>query len=760
MGVYHILQASFAAGEISEEVANRTDLDKYQSALLKARNVTVKPYGGITKRQGTLFVGRAKYADKKCRLVEFPESANSSYMLEVGDKYIRVWYGDEYIGKEIATPFAESELEILRFNQSADTMYICSGNHPVQVLKRNGSYWTIRDINITEPYFDVSNGVAIDGTEATITPSATTGSITLTASKATFPAAISGAHVQIQQEIAGQTKSLTVASGKTAECEALYCGKSWKILSHGKWGGTITIYKSEDGTSWKEYRKYVGKYADGTGDLNVSETGTFDEETYIKMSITANGGTCECDLSVYGYTHTGIVKITERTSDTQVKATVIKKLGSTEATKDFAFSVWNDAFGYPICSCFFQDRLCFAGNRYYPHALWMSRSGDYYNFGVEKANGTVTDDSAIMASLISRRMYKINHLVAGQDLIILTNGNEWIVSGDNVVTPANVNPKMQTTRGSNECEPLFIGNRIIYVQRRGGTVRDMGYTYESDNYVGDDLTQLAKHLVNDYELVDAAYCQEPYSIVHFVRNDGVIIMLTYIREQNVYAWAQAAFAEGKALSMCSVPSGEEDALYIVMRRSVDGKKETYIEKISAFCDSTDIMDYVTVDCARRFEFSKPTTAIAGLEHLVGETVQVLADGRRLPDCVVSSDGSIALAGAAESVVVGLGVEMMVELPNVEAGTNGGTMQGRKKDIKEATLRLKNSLGGLIGQDAERMDMIHYDEFFEVTAYPLFTGDKRCSVPVNFNNDGRIVIVHNEPFPFTLNSIVRVVQFGG
>lgn len=758
MSAIYILQPSFAGGEISSEVASRTDIDKYQSALLNAENVVVKPYGGIEKRQGTEYVGRAK--SKNCILVEFPESANSSYMLEVGEKYIRVWRDGVYLGVEIASPFSESDLPYLRFNQSADVMYICSGTHPVQELRRNSdTEWTIKEFDCSHPYFDIANGLALDGTTATVAPSALQGDITITASKDTFTSAMVGAHVQISQELATQTVSLTVAKDVTSESTALLCGQGWKILSHGKWGGTITILQSDDNATWKEYRKYVGKYADGTGDLNVSESGTFDKHTYIKLKITCTGGTCECDLSAYGYTHTGTAKITGYASAKEVTATVVDRFGSTEASADFAFSVWSESYGYPTCSAFFQDRLCFAGNKYYPHSIWMSRSGDYYNFSVEKVNGTVTDDSAIMASLISRKMYKINHLVPGQDLAVLTNGNEWVISGGEVVTPANINPKMQTTRGSNECEPLFIGSRVIYVQRRGGTVRDMGYSYESDNYAGDDLTQLAKHLVNGYDLVDSAYCQEPYSIVHFVRSDGVLVEITYIREQNVYAWAHSVLGDGKAISVCSIPGQEEDTLYVAVQREIDGETVTYIERMAKHCVSEDVMEHTCTDSSVRYRYEDAVTIVqAG--HLVGMTVQIMADGRRQPDAQVASDGTVSLVMPARHIVVGLPISMTVEMPNVEIGAKDGTMQGRKKDVKEAILRLERSLGGRLGQRIDALDMIFYDELMETGAYPLYTGDKHCTVPVNFNNSGRILIEHDEPFPFSLCSIVRKVQFGG
>ena len=106
---YYLLQCSFAAGEISPEVANRVDLDKYNSAVLKARNCHIRPYGPIYKRPGMRFIVRTKYNDKKSILVPFNgATANDDYLLEIGHEYIRVHKGGQYLGVELATPFTKN----------------------------------------------------------------------------------------------------------------------------------------------------------------------------------------------------------------------------------------------------------------------------------------------------------------------------------------------------------------------------------------------------------------------------------------------------------------------------------------------------------------------------------------------------------------------------------------------------------------------------------------------------------------------------
>lgn len=67
---FYTLQPAFTGGEISSDVASRIDLDKYQVALLQAKNAIVRPYGAVRKRSGFLYCGPCKYHDKRTILVK------------------------------------------------------------------------------------------------------------------------------------------------------------------------------------------------------------------------------------------------------------------------------------------------------------------------------------------------------------------------------------------------------------------------------------------------------------------------------------------------------------------------------------------------------------------------------------------------------------------------------------------------------------------------------------------------------------------
>ena len=922
MNIY-LIQPSFAAGEISPYVANRVDLDKYKSALLTAKNLVIRPFGGCYRRQGSEFIGKVKYDDKPTVLVAFNAGIDDAYLLEVGYQYIRIWEDGKYTKTELSTPY--NNVDNLQFTQSADTMFICSGDYPIQCLQRTAIGWTFKEYEITEPYYDsatqavnketsfttpgeytftpqitgkytveiigaggggagttvdvihisgdngghtyyvISRGgnggsgekkIAIDtltagqtysvivgaggkggkseyskkgdakptdgtgggkssfnSTEAKgggggiaskpnnqhrstkgkdgtsyqggakggtagvckdiqrnpsqitdgkdgqngyvritfsgnneLKPSATSGNdVTITATKDTFTPGMVNSHIKLTQQAENQSERIEIqASSITEETKSIRVGKAWKITTHGTWKGKVTVYHSDDNKTWQEYRSYKSN-----NDQNFTESGTVTTPTWMKaVAVTDadNGsGKLTVDFSRNPYSNDGTAKITEVVSPTEVKTSVITDFANTDKTQVYALSSWNDDNGYPKMACFFQDRLVLAATKKEPYSIWMSRTGDYPNFGIEKVDGGVTDDSAIKADLITRNGFEILHLVPAKDLVILTTGNEWIIEGSSVITPAKINPRPQTMRGSNTCPPQHIGNRIVHVQRSGKTVRDLGYQYDADNYNGDDLTLLATHLTEGHKLVSSAYIQEPNSTLYYVRDDGVLLSLAFIKEQNVFAWSHHK-TDGKYKKVASIPNGASDVLYVTVERN--GK--TYIERFNPDIEAAVYMDsYVTGS----------GSSVEAL-HLAGKTVQVLADGTRMQDAVVPENGLVAFGQSFSDITIGLAYETRVEQPGPDIGLKEGTMQARISKINTVVLRVEKSYGGHIGYTFkdEDMDELRYEDY-----EMLETGDIVQQMPVaniGSNTKNHICIKHDEPFPFELNAIIREVSIDG
>ncbi len=746
---FYSVQPAFTGGEISSDVASRIDLDKYQVALLQAENAIIRPYGAVKKRPGLVYCGATKYQGKKSILVKFNFTVTISYMLEFGDKYIRIWRNGTYLGIELATPYAEGDLTTLRFVQSVDVLYIASGKYPVKKLMRySESSWVFTDINWQQvPYGDIN----LDENNY-ITPSGTGGTVTLTSNQSTWSRNNVGDWIKLEQAISGQSATCT---GGTSN--AIVAGDTWKIICHGTWTGTVTIQISYDnGGSWQQLRQYTSK-----DDYNPTESGTVAEYALVRVIVSTSSGTCTADLTTYPYTHTGYAKITGYTDAYHVTASVVKAFGGTGKTNNWYLSAWGKSQGYPCCATFFQDRLCFGANTSYPQRVWMSMSGDYENFSVNKESGTVTDDSAVSADLLSLRPYQITHMDAGNDLIILTEGNEWTISGSETVTPSSITPRLQQNYGCNDTEPVRVGNRLVYVQRRGSIIRDMAYTYDTDSYGGYDLTLLAKHLITGKEITDSAFAQEPDSIIYFVRSDGTLLCLTYIMEQKVYAWSHIV-TDGKIEAVLAAQQGNNDIVYCQVLRNVNGQQVRYIEQFSLDSDSSNQQDYIMVDCAVRKTYSSATKTITGLSHLNGREVTVMGDGY-LFDTMTVKDGSITLPEGCKNVVIGIPYTMILEQPNFNTTVSGvGNIQGMQQAVNTVVLRLSKSFGGEIGPDKNTLHEIIFDVGqMDLGQECLFSGDKNVTMGSGgFNKNGRVYIRHDKPYPFTLLSIVRGVTLGG
>lgn len=573
--------------------------------------------------------------------------------------------------------------------------------------------------------------------EPTLTVSGISGEVTLSSDKSFFSSDMKGMWIKISQDIA--SKSVTASGAMTTD--PIPVGNGWKIITHGTWTGQVVIQKSTNGGEWKDFRTYKSN-----DDNNVSESGTVDEADNVRMRLVTTAG--KADLTSTAYTKSGAIQIETINSATSATCLVKKVLGQSGKVDSYSFGAWNEKYGYPRTVGFFQDRLVFGGTKQQPYVIWMSKTGDYNNFSVEKASGTVTDDSAICLSFISRQQAEIKHICPASDLFVLTDSNEWIVSGGSTVTPSKCTNKAQTFRGCTEVEPISIGSRLIYVQKRSQTVRDMAYSFETDSYDGMDLTLLAKHLLRGKTIVDAAYMQDPDSRLYFVRSDGEIICLAYINDQKVYAWSHI-ITKGKYLSVCTVAAEETDEVYTAVERN--GK--TYIEKMGTDKDSQDPKDYIMTDCSKVLAFDEPDDA-ASVDWITG-TVSVLADGKFFENVEIK-EGTVTLPTKVSYMIIGYPYRMTIELPNVEIQAQNGTMQGRYKNVRTVSLRLLHTLGGSIGNGVGRNDTIKYEELSD-QKIRLYTGDKEITIPnQGVEKNGRVIITSSDPYPFYLAALIRGV----
>ena len=416
---------------------------------------------------------------------------------------------------------------------------------------------------------------------------------------------------------------------------------------------------------------------------------------------------------------------------------------------------FNGAGNYPSCVAYFEQRMVFAGSQNDPQTLWLTRSGHYRSMSV---SSPTKDDDAITRTLAGGSVDAIRSFAPLKDLIALTSGGSWTISsGGNAdaITPSSMQAVPQNRRGASHLPPLIIGNTVLFVQDKGSVVRDLGYDFGSDSYQDTDLSLMSNHLFYGRSLVEWAYAAIPDSVVWCVRDDGVLLSMTYLREHEVFAWARHD-TDGFVESVCTVSEGAEDGVYVLVRRTVGGQVRRYVERLASRV-VRDVREAFFVDCGLTYRGS-PVTSLSGLSHLEGKTVSILADGNVAPAQVVTG-GRVSIDHPASVIHVGL--PYVSELETLEPEPTQPTIQGRKKRVTSVTLRLDSSRGGWIGPDRSRLDELKQRSTEPMgQATRLHTGDITITLPGAWNTQGSVVIQQREPLPITVLAVIPEIEIGG
>lgn len=663
----NLLKPTFSSGELAPSLHYRVDLQRYSAGSKTMRNFFVHSHGGASNRPGTYFTAKAKYSSKKARGWPFEYSSEEKYSIEFGDHYARFYTNGAQIGApatvsawasgtvyrigdfvlvsgtvyrsktnhtsdgsahntppanttdweasniyEITTPYAEVDLPNLKFSQSADVLYITDGAHWPQMISRYGHIdWRLEAYPFEEGPFRIPN---TDGSH-TITPSAVTGSgITLTASKSLFQSGHVGALFKLEHYIPGQAVAITFSGPATSL--AIKCFNTWRIISHGTWTGSIVVEKSTDGgVTWTDVRLFSS-----ANDYNPNTYGTEQETDPFLVRVRAaslSSGACSVDLTTDSFTQTGVVKITGFTSSTAVTCTVTKEIGAASATADWAEGAWSTVRGFPTSSCFFQDRLVFAGGQ----EVWTTKTTNYVNFG--RSNPLVASDG-ISVRLPSMKMNAIESIVPLGKILAFTSSSEWSVGpgSDGVFAPTSgISQVPEGYRGANGVTPIVIGNRVIFVQPMGSVVQDMGYDYASNSFTGDPISLLSSHLFEGKKIVAMAYQQEPHGIVWCVRDDGVLLSMTYLKAQDVVAWTRHDTEDGESKfeDVWTLPGDGYNEVWFIVKRG----NERFVERMAPRLVSKDPRDQFFVDCGMSYD--NPIT-ITGISTAAAAVVSAPAHG--------------------------------------------------------------------------------------------------------------------------------------
>lgn len=279
------------------------------------------------------------------------------------------------------------------------------------------------------------------------------------------------------------------------------------------------------------------------------------------------------------------------------------------------FAISGGSVSYPGAVAYFQQRLIFGRSDAKPSTFWGSAIGNFLNFDQPDF---VTDSDSYDFPLDALKLEEIRSIVPQRELLLFTSSSEMVASGSNggvggAITPSSIDARPSSRHGSSYLDPQVADHSVLDVTAKGCYIRDLQYDWRSASYTGRDITSLVRHLLDGHTIVDWFYAETPDNLIWIMRDDGVVLSLTYEQDFQVVAFAQhtsnqaiLGAAPGLFQRVCSVPEGTEDAVYFVVQRPVSGQPQNYIERLSSrFIDGpngpADYRQVCFLDCAFTYD---------------------------------------------------------------------------------------------------------------------------------------------------------------
>jgi len=662
-------QLSFAAGEISPLLHRRADYQRNQTGLATCNGFLPLRQGGFTRAPGTVFDGYTR-GNAPGRLVDFEFAADDAMTLEFTAGKLRFWrYGqlvmsgpDPY---EINTPYGADSLDRLQWEQSADVIYLVDGLQPMQKLSRLAlDNWTIAAVNHTTGPFRVQN---LDEAR-TIEASATTGSITLTASTAIFEASHVGSLIQLQPV---DFTNIPLWTSNTA----VTVGQLMRIGSN--------VYELTAGTN--------------TGASQPQHT----EGTQLVDH--ANGTTWKfVDDGI------GVVRITAVASGTSATAQVLRTVPKAcvdDPTYRWAESAWSARHGYPSCLAAHDQRLIAAATPSEPRTFWASAVGGYEDF----TPGVEADDSFAFSIAGQSSLNRILWLASGgTGLHIGALGEEFSTrssSSEMVIGPTTTVIGSDSSIGSRPGRPIVPDGAPIFISKDGARIFQITYSFESDRKRPTELSLPADHL-GASGFAEIAWQSAPQRLAWFRRGSGDLAAMLYDRDEDVLGWARCSVAGGFVESMAVSPAadGSADILTMIVRRSIGGEIVRMVERQSVIYGL--LIDQPIAEANHAFAASvflpeDPADSFT-LPHLAGEIVMAWTDKGQFGPLEADDEGNVTLPAAVSRATIGLFDDSHeAETLDIQAAApDGHTMSRRKRLQSRIGVGLHRTVQGYI-QPVER-----------------------------------------------------------
>lgn len=772
-------QRSFAGGEITPELYGRLDLTKYQTGLRLCRNAITLPHGPADRRPGTHYVANAKFADRKCRLHPFNLFSSLSTAVELGHLYARFHSTSGTIlrAARTITGLAITGGELVVTATGADTI---TAGETVYVGPITGvpdisaRYLKVHAVSTDDFTLRALNDDALAGVDVS---GYTTGGTLAAVFELVTP--YTEADLWDIRVVQSEEK-LTLAHPSYPAAEIKYEGDD--VWSYDEIDfeadiapptGVGIVRTRAVNQANMPYRYVVTAVAadDVTESLISAEVSTDNNLTLAGNynTITWNAVTGASFYNVYRrdgvWAFVGSIEAggTLQLEDKNITPDRTKN----PPTKN---SDLNTAAGkYPAAAAYHEQRRWFASTDEALQTVWATRSGTDGNL---TTSVPTSEDDSLRFRVVANQLNVIRHIVPLADLIVLTDSAEWRVwaEGANAITPSTVSVRPQSYVGANRVQPATASNAILYVQAQGSRIRELRYDWETSAYKSIDASIMSPHLFDqEGAVVQLSFQRTPEGILWALRDDGVLLGMTYIPEHEVLAWHQhttdglfesVAVIKAECPAPCAgLTARDADIVFLSVQREVNGETVRTIERMYPrfFVDQADAF---YVDCGLQYS-GAPAQTFTGLWHLEGKTVSVLYDGAVHPDLVVAN-GRVTLEKAASKVSVGLRYTTRLQtLPAASEQAEAGG-QGANKNIVASHVRVHRTALIKAGPSFEQLtdypDRATSDPYGHPPA--LRSEELRMTIAGAWDADGSVCLESDAPTPFTVSSIVHEVQPGG
>jgi len=732
---------NFAFGEVSPNMIMRTDTPIYQSAAQGIQNAFMLPSGSVKRRPGLqrlydFDIVRDSTKVYQSKLFPFIFQSDEQYIVSVEHGKLRIFQVTAAGATLVSTltvdkdggslPFDHDYIHEYTYAQYGDVMIIC---HPLfmprQVVRTS---LTTFQVEIFE-FNDSANGESIRqpyakfaGENVTLALSDTAvGSVTLTTSEDYFD---------------------TTGSQTGGDyLDSLHVGVT---LVYGD--SEITITSVQSATS-------------ATGDLKseakirleiLNPLRTFKNETRLEVTHLAHGFGGGEEITIDGASTTGgrepdgtynidrIVNSNAYEVTLSSNATEYEDGGGTvdiitkAPNRNWGEQVFSAVRGYPAAVCFHENRLCFGGTIAQPDAIWMSKTGNYYNFDV----GEALDNDSIQIIAAINEVHDIRYLVSNRDLQVFTAAGELYIPVylNQPITPTNAQLRRETPYGSAFVEPAVIDGATVFSQIGQNVLREYLYTDDIDAYTATNVSTIASHLptnLTSCTVVDGAFGNgESYAV--YTSTDSRVVLFNSNRAESRAGFCRFT-SEGDVYSVCGI----DERLYAT------AWFDTGAGEVLALCE---FKEGVQLDCARTYTPSSGVVDVsADFENgAVLHAVQEDNGEHNYLGTFTVTLGEVDLSAflTTEDVQLGFAYYSTLTSMPIDQVIRTGPQTGEPRGIISTTVDMVSTRSITVNGRPFALDS-------------AFTG-KHEFYDSGYSRDPTVVISQDEPLPWLVNGFVSEV----